>query len=100
MHPIYRLLQPHFRYTMEINALAREALINADGIIESAFTPGKYSTEISSAAYGLQWRFDTQGLPADLISRYILSQNPPSYPTYGKYKFLRASLQYRTYTNR
>ncbi|RVX13016.1 Linoleate 13S-lipoxygenase 2-1, chloroplastic [Vitis vinifera] len=78
MHPIYRLLQPHFRYTMEINALAREALINADGIIESAFTPGKYSIEISSAAYGLQWRFDTQGLPADLISRGIAVEDASS----------------------
>ncbi|XP_058729965.1 linoleate 13S-lipoxygenase 2-1, chloroplastic-like isoform X2 [Vicia villosa] len=35
MHPIYRLLLPHFRYTLEINALAREKLINVDGIIES-----------------------------------------------------------------
>ena len=69
MHPIYALLHPHFRYTVEINALAREALINAGGIIESAFTPGKYSTEICSAAYALQWRFDQQSLPADLITR-------------------------------
>ncbi|KAK3042296.1 hypothetical protein RJ639_001891 [Escallonia herrerae] len=51
MHPIYRLLHPHWRYTMEINALAREALINANGIIESSFTPGKYCMELSSAAY-------------------------------------------------
>lgn len=69
MHPIYALLHPHFRYTVEINALAREALINAGGIIESAFTPGKFSMEICSAAYALQWRFDQQSLPADLISR-------------------------------
>lgn len=70
MHPINKLLHPHFRYTMEINALAREALINADGTIETSFSPGKYSIEISSAAYALEWRFDTQALPADLIRRY------------------------------
>lgn len=54
---------------MEINALAREALINADGTIESSFAPGKYALEISSAAYALEWRFDKQALPADLIRR-------------------------------
>ena len=69
MHPIYRLLHPHFRYTMEINALAREALINAGGIIESSFSPGKYSMEFSSVAYDKQWQFNLQALPADLISR-------------------------------
>lgn len=69
MHPIYRLLHPHFRYTIEINALARESLINADGIIENAFTPGKYSMELCAIAYDLEWRFDHQALPADLISR-------------------------------
>ncbi|CAJ1933285.1 unnamed protein product [Sphenostylis stenocarpa] len=76
MHPIYKLLHPHFRYTMEINALAREALINADGTIESSFAPGKYSIEISSAAYDLEWRFDMQSLPADLIRRGMALEDP------------------------
>ncbi|KAF2309226.1 hypothetical protein GH714_001261 [Hevea brasiliensis] len=69
MHPIYRLLHPHFRYTMEINALARESLVNAGGIIESSFSPGKYSMELSSAAYDEMWRFDHEALPKDLINR-------------------------------
>ncbi|CAH1452673.1 unnamed protein product [Lactuca virosa] len=69
MHPIRRLLLPHFRYTMQINALARLALINAGGIIESTFSPGKYSMQICSDAYDQLWRFDHESLPADLISR-------------------------------
>ncbi|XP_058199413.1 linoleate 13S-lipoxygenase 2-1, chloroplastic-like [Rhododendron vialii] len=76
IHPIFRLLHPHFRYTMEINALAREALINANGIIEASFSPAKYSIELSSAAYDLQWRFDHQALPADLISRGMAVEDP------------------------
>lgn len=76
LHPIYRLLYPHFRYTMEINALAREALINADGIIETSFSARKYSMEFSSAVYAQQWRFDLQGLPADLISRGMAEEDP------------------------
>ncbi|XP_022729774.1 linoleate 13S-lipoxygenase 2-1, chloroplastic-like [Durio zibethinus] len=76
MHPIYRLLHPHFRYTMEINALAREYLISADGIIESSFSPGKYSLELSAVAYDLQWRFDHEALPADLISRGMAVEDP------------------------
>ncbi|KAF8087776.1 hypothetical protein N665_0567s0001 [Sinapis alba] len=69
MHPIYRLLHPHFRYTMEINARARQSLVNAGGIIESSFWPGKYSLQLSSDVYDKLWRFDREGLPADLISR-------------------------------
>lgn len=69
MHPIYKLLHPHMRYTLEINALARQSLINGGGIIEACFSPGKYSMEISSAAYKSMWRFDMEALPADLIRR-------------------------------
>lgn len=70
MHPIFKLLHPHMRYTMEINALARQSLINGGGIIENCFTPGKYSMELSAAAYKSMWRFDTEALPADLLRRY------------------------------
>ncbi|XP_074272916.1 linoleate 13S-lipoxygenase 2-1, chloroplastic-like [Silene latifolia] len=76
MHPIYRLLHPHFRYTMEINALAREALVNAGGIIESSFSFGKYALELSSVIYGSEWRFDHEALPADLISRGMAVEDP------------------------
>ncbi|KAG8389058.1 hypothetical protein BUALT_Bualt02G0189800 [Buddleja alternifolia] len=76
MHPIYRLLHPHLRYTMEINALARGALINANGVIESSFSPGKYSMELSSVAYDQLWQFDLQALPADLVSRGMAMEDP------------------------
>ncbi|WOK95280.1 linoleate 13S-lipoxygenase 2-1, chloroplastic [Canna indica] len=76
MHPIYRLLHPHFRYTMEINALARASLINAGGVIEETFFPGKYALELCAVAYGKLWRFDTEALPADLILRGMAVEDP------------------------
>ncbi|KAG8389060.1 hypothetical protein BUALT_Bualt02G0190000 [Buddleja alternifolia] len=76
MHPIYKLLHPHLRYTMQINALARGILINANGLVESAFSPGKYSMELSSVAYDQLWHFDLQALPADLVSRGMAVEDP------------------------
>ncbi|PON51680.1 Lipoxygenase [Trema orientale] len=76
MHPIYRLLRPHFRCTLEINALARGRLINADSVIEKSFSLAKYSMEFSSVAYDLEWRFDLQALPADLINRGMAVEDP------------------------
>lgn len=72
MHPIYRLLHPHLRYTLEINSLARQVLISANGVIEISFSTNKYSMELSSVAYDQLWRFDLQALPNDLIDRYSL----------------------------
>ncbi|KAK7246507.1 hypothetical protein RIF29_41376 [Crotalaria pallida] len=76
MHPIFKLLKPHMKHTLQINALAREALINAGGIIESDFTSGKYSTHMVSAAYRDCWRFDMEALPADLIRRGMAEHDP------------------------
>ncbi|KAJ9555432.1 hypothetical protein OSB04_010046 [Centaurea solstitialis] len=76
MHPIHGLLSPHLRYTMQINALARKSLINAGGIIESTFSPGKYSMLLSSDVYAQRWRFDREALPADLISRGMAIEDP------------------------
>ncbi|KAB2634664.1 lipoxygenase 6 [Pyrus ussuriensis x Pyrus communis] len=76
MHPIYKLLHPHMRYTFEINALARQSLINGGGIIEASFSPGKYAMEVSSAAYKDMWRFDMEALPADLLRRGMAVEDP------------------------
>ncbi|XP_024985242.1 linoleate 13S-lipoxygenase 2-1, chloroplastic-like [Cynara cardunculus var. scolymus] len=76
MHPIRRLLLPHYRYTMQINALARLALINAEGIIESSFSPRKYCMQLCSDAYDQLWRFDHEALPNDLISRGMAIEDP------------------------
>ncbi|CAD6260741.1 unnamed protein product [Miscanthus lutarioriparius] len=76
MHPVFKLLKPHMRYTLKINALARQILINGDGVIESGFTPGRYCMEMSSFAYQELWRLDQEGLPADLIRRGMAVEDP------------------------
>lgn len=66
LHPIYKLLLPHYRDTMNINGLARQSLVNAASIIEQSFLPGQFPVEMSSAVYK-GWVFTDHALPADLI---------------------------------
>ncbi len=51
-HPIYKLLYPHFRYTMAINTAARVALVNDGGIIDKLFGIGGLGrVELQKRAY-------------------------------------------------
>ena len=72
MHPIHRILDPHFKDTMHVNALARRILINSGGILEKTLFTGEISMELSAELYK-EWRFDEQALPADLLKRYFIS---------------------------
>ena len=75
LHPLWKALRPHFKYTMHINSSARSGLISGvtesdpvTGIIERTFTAGKFAMPISAKVYE-GWRFDQQALPADLLAR-------------------------------
>ncbi|RHN39357.1 Linoleate 9S-lipoxygenase [Medicago truncatula] len=77
VHPIHKLLLPHYRDTMNINALARNVLVNAEGIIESTFLMGRYSLELSALLYK-DWVFIEHGLPNDLLKRGVAVEDPTS----------------------
>ncbi|XP_026072143.1 arachidonate 5-lipoxygenase-like [Carassius auratus] len=40
VHPIYKLLAPHLRYTLEINCRSRSQLISSEGIFKSVVSTG------------------------------------------------------------
>ncbi|KAH9326923.1 hypothetical protein KI387_007101, partial [Taxus chinensis] len=66
MHPVYKLLIPHFLNTMDANQTARQSLLAAGGFVETNFSSSVYSMQMSSKAYK-KWRFNEQALPSDLL---------------------------------
>ncbi|XP_027114627.1 probable linoleate 9S-lipoxygenase 5 [Coffea arabica] len=77
LHPIYKLLHPHFRDTMNINAIGRQILTNAKGVIESTLFPSRYAMEMSSFLYR-DWVFPEEALPADLVKRKMAVKDSTS----------------------
>ncbi|KAM1549405.1 hypothetical protein ACFX1Z_010460 [Malus domestica] len=77
LHPVHKLLHPHFRDNMNVNALARHVLINASGILETTVFPAKFSMEWSSAMYK-NWVFPEQALPVDLTKRGMAVEDSSS----------------------
>ncbi|XP_002448678.1 linoleate 9S-lipoxygenase [Sorghum bicolor] len=80
LHPIHRLLKPHFRKTLHINAVARQIVVGSGdqrkdgsvfrGIHEVTYFPSRYNMEMSSMAYRA-WNFTGLALPNDLINRGV-----------------------------
>ena len=55
-HPIYKLLKPHFRYTMAINSQARARLINIGGVMDQLLAVrGEELFKRTSSLYSVHW---------------------------------------------
>jgi len=65
---VRRLMQPHFRFTLNINSNALKGLTSAGGVIERTFSPGAYAMRLSAEAYKY-WSLPSQALPTDLKKR-------------------------------
>ncbi|KAJ0934832.1 putative linoleate 9S-lipoxygenase [Helianthus annuus] len=62
---------------MNINALSRQTLISAGGLLEKTVFPDKYSLAMSCNMYK-KWDFTKQALPADLIDRGMAVEDSTS----------------------
>ncbi|KAI9080038.1 hypothetical protein K1719_037971 [Acacia pycnantha] len=62
---------------MNINAFARQILINGGSILETTIFPSKYAMEMSSVLYK-NWTFPDQALPTDLLKRGMAVEDPSS----------------------
>lgn len=68
-HPIFRLLIPHFKDTLRINANARQSLLSAEQVIEQGYAIGEFCMDLAGVFYGKHFRFKTEGLPKELEKR-------------------------------
>uniref|UniRef100_A0A8C5PUK5 Lipoxygenase domain-containing protein n=1 Tax=Leptobrachium leishanense TaxID=445787 RepID=A0A8C5PUK5_9ANUR len=68
-HPLFKLLLPHFRYTLEINVLARTQLIGPGGLFDKAFVTGNGSVPILVRKALERMTYTSLCLPDDLKDR-------------------------------
>ena len=79
-HPVYKLLQPHFRYTVGINSAARRALINDGGLIDYIFSiGGKGKKELIQRAYKV---YNVQGANVKWNTKERGVDDPTLLPNY------------------
>lgn len=81
-HPLYQLLVPHFKTTLGINALAREALLNKGGWIDRFFSfAGSVQESVQQKAFEAISLRTCMNLPRDLERRGVSQADSlPEYP--------------------
>jgi hypothetical protein len=80
VHPVYKLLKPHFRFHLAINSLARSTLLAPEGAVVET-SPLQYQSLLVLAQRTFKtWRFDRSSLPKLLHDRGI--DDPKHLPGY------------------
>ncbi|XP_077340074.1 polyunsaturated fatty acid lipoxygenase ALOX15B-like [Lithobates pipiens] len=68
-HPVYKLIIPHFRYTLQINALARTRLIGPGGVFDQASVTGKGGIPVIIKKAMAELTYSRLCLPDDIKGR-------------------------------
>uniref|UniRef100_A0A1B8XZG1 Arachidonate lipoxygenase 3 n=1 Tax=Xenopus tropicalis TaxID=8364 RepID=A0A1B8XZG1_XENTR len=72
-HPVYKLIHPHLRYTLEINTLARQTLIGPNGLFDQAVVTGNGGVPVLLARAVESLTYSALCLPDDIQARGVES---------------------------
>uniref|UniRef100_F6XZW1 Uncharacterized protein n=1 Tax=Xenopus tropicalis TaxID=8364 RepID=F6XZW1_XENTR len=72
-HPVYKLIYPHLRYTLEINTLARQTLIGPKGLFDQAVVTGNGGVPVLLARAMESLTYNALCLPDDIQARGVES---------------------------
>lgn len=89
-HPLFHLLEPHFRFTLQINDDARNSLIVPRGVVATNVGPAIESTLDLVAKAHQAWRWDEQN--PDQIFKLRGVDALPSFPFRDDTRLLWASI--------
>ncbi|XP_069857470.1 hydroperoxide isomerase ALOXE3 [Dipodomys merriami] len=76
-HPIYKLLLPHTRYTLQVNTIARATLLNPEGLVDKVTSIGRRGLIYLMSTGLAHFTYTHFCLPDSLRARGVL--NIPNY---------------------
>ncbi|XP_041521723.1 hydroperoxide isomerase ALOXE3 isoform X1 [Microtus oregoni] len=76
-HPIYKLLLPHTRYTLQVNTIARATLLNPEGLVDKVTSIGRRGLIYLMSTGLAHFTYTDFCLPDSLRARGVL--NIPNY---------------------
>ncbi|XP_019521438.1 PREDICTED: hydroperoxide isomerase ALOXE3 isoform X2 [Hipposideros armiger] len=72
-HPIYKLLLPHTRYTLQVNTIARATLLNPEGLVDKVTSIGRQGLLYLMSAGLAHFTYTNFCLPDSLQARGVLA---------------------------
>ncbi|XP_029784662.1 hydroperoxide isomerase ALOXE3 [Suricata suricatta] len=72
-HPIYKLLLPHTRYTLQVNTIARATLLNPDGLVDQVTSGGRQGLLYLISTGLAHFTYTNFCLPDSLRARGVLT---------------------------